>query len=48
MTAQTSQTVKEKKPEEDFVCPDDNRNGNFADPYQCRKFYQVRILILYH
>lgn len=29
------------KPEE-FVCPSEFGNGNFADPATCRRFYQVR------
>lgn len=38
--AQSTKSEREKKPEDEFVCPDNNRNGNFADPYHCRKFYQ--------
>lgn len=31
----------DKKDEAEFVCPEGQGNGNFADPATCRRFYQV-------
>lgn len=31
----------DKKDEPEFVCPEGQGNGNFADPATCRRFYQV-------
>lgn len=31
----------DKKDETEFVCPEGQGNGNFADPATCRRFYQV-------
>ncbi|XP_046388166.1 chitin deacetylase 1 [Ischnura elegans] len=28
------------KPEEEYTCPEDSGNGNYADPVTCRRFYQ--------
>ena len=28
---------------EDFECPTNTGNGNFADPVTCRRFYQVSL-----
>ncbi|KAG8231417.1 hypothetical protein J437_LFUL012427, partial [Ladona fulva] len=28
------------KAEEDYTCPEDSGNGNYADPVTCRRFYQ--------
>ncbi|KAF4521597.1 hypothetical protein B566_EDAN001317 [Ephemera danica] len=39
--ATTSQGHREKRAEEkDFICPEGEGNGNFADPATCRRFYQ--------
>jgi len=30
-----------KEEEEEYVCPENSGNGNYADPATCRRFYQV-------
>lgn len=36
---------KGDKDKEEFECPPNAGNGNFADPVSCRRFYQVRFII---
>lgn len=36
-----SLTTAQSKDKEDFECPNGVGNGDFADPTQCRRFYQV-------
>lgn len=38
---QKSTKKEEEKKDEKFRCPEDQGNGNYADPATCRKFYQV-------
>lgn len=33
---------KRETANEDFICPEGQGNGNFADPASCKRFYQVR------
>jgi hypothetical protein len=36
---------REKRAEEkEYLCPEGEGNGNFADPVTCRRFYQVIII----
>lgn len=33
--------IAAQKTPEEFKCPENDGNGNYADPATCRKFYQV-------
>ncbi|KAK6640152.1 hypothetical protein RUM44_011838 [Polyplax serrata] len=39
-TGKTLQALESQTKEKEFVCPDVEGNGNFADPVTCRRFYQ--------
>jgi hypothetical protein len=41
-THRTNLAQGKEKEKEEFVCPTNVGNGNFADPATCRRFYQVK------